>query len=57
MRLHSLFALVLIAALTFGLSSCGDDELPVCKESLFTVLIMEHVCQIRLLTFIERTAN
>lgn len=34
MRLLSLFALAL--TLTFGLSSCGDDELPVCIDNILT---------------------
>lgn len=36
MRLQSLFALAIIAVLTFSLSSCTDDELPVCVENILT---------------------
>jgi len=35
MRL-SLFALALTVTMTIGLSSCGDDELPVCIDNILT---------------------
>lgn len=36
MRLPSLFALALMAVLTFSLSSCVDDTLPVCVDNILT---------------------